>query len=196
MRHNVHVEGAGFRLRPVVDSDAPLILALRSDPDLNRFLHSTSSSLDDQLVWLEKYYERSGDYYFVVESRSSYEFHGLISIYGIDPHALSAVWGRWVIKKGSLAAVESVALVYRCAFEELALHDVRSQTIVENGPVVAFHDSCGAERFRLLPKYFDIRGSRFDAIEHRVDVDLWRNVVRQRLEDLSSKIALRINRVR
>ncbi|MFT0531222.1 GNAT family N-acetyltransferase [Castellaniella hirudinis] len=193
MRHDICVEGAGFRLRPVADKDAPLILALRSDPDLNRFLHVTPPSLESQLNWLSAYYDRPGDYYFVVESRSSSEAHGLISIYEIDSCGFSAVWGRWIIKKGSLAAVESVALMYFCAFETLGLNNVRSQTVVENKSVVAFHDSCGAKRLNILPGYFNIDGSSMDAIEHQVDVQLWRSTVHMYLDGLSKKIALRLN---
>jgi RimJ/RimL family protein N-acetyltransferase len=44
MRHNILIEGQGFRLRPIADADAPLLLALRSDPDLNRYLHDASDA--------------------------------------------------------------------------------------------------------------------------------------------------------
>ena len=61
MRHNVILEGPSFRVRPIVDSDAPFVLKLRSDPELSRFLHATPLSIESQLGWFERYYERPGD---------------------------------------------------------------------------------------------------------------------------------------
>src|ERR1700733_7831815 len=124
MRHDLTVEGFAFRLRPIGDRDASLVLELRGDAKRNRFLHPIPPRLDDQLAWLARYYERPGDYYFVVERRDSGAAEGVISIYDIDPLGESGEWGRWILKPGSLAAVESAWLIYRCAFEQLGLQRV------------------------------------------------------------------------
>ena len=52
MRHNIHLEGYAFRLRPISDADAQFVLDLRCDPELARFIHSTPPRLSDQLAWL------------------------------------------------------------------------------------------------------------------------------------------------
>ena len=67
MRHNLSIEGYAFRLRPIVDTDAAFVVALRSNPELNRYLHAGANRLKDQLAWLAQYYEREGAYYFVIE---------------------------------------------------------------------------------------------------------------------------------
>lgn len=193
MRHELMVEGHAFRLRPICDADAPFVLELRGNPALNRYLHPTSADLNDQLAWFSRYYERPGDYYFVVERLDSGTAEGLISLYDIDPGAACGVWGRWVLKPGSLAAVESAWLIYRCAFELLGLQRVCSQTIVENEAVVSFHDSCGASARRHLPGFFELNGQRLDAVEHEVTRETW-STMGPRLEHLVQLTARRLRR--
>lgn len=193
MRHNLSIAGHAIRLRPVVDDDAPLVLRLRTDPKLGRYLHPTSDSLDEQLAWFARYYERPGDYYFVVERLDTGGAEGLISIYDIDFEAGCGAWGRWILRSGSLVAVESVWLIYRCAFEQLELRSVYSRTLAENAPVVSFHDSCGIRDRRLLPGHFDIGGQRRDAVEHRLDRQAWAEIG-PRLENLARGVARKLKR--
>ncbi|MDS1141167.1 GNAT family N-acetyltransferase [Pusillimonas sp. SM2304] len=192
MRHNILVEGLGFRLRPVADTDAPLLLALRSDPVLNRYLHSTPPTLASQLDWLAAYYERPGDYYFVVERRSDDAAEGVLSLYDMDVSQTVAEWGRWILRRHSLAAVESAELVYRCAFEQLSLKEVYCRTVASNTQVVAFHDSCRCASRRVLPDHFMLGNEAFDAVEHRVDRDNWNGAVKPYLGRLSERIAARL----
>lgn len=196
MRHDIVMDGKGFRLRPVGDADAPLQLALRTDPELNRFLHPTPPRLDSQLQWLAAYYERSGDYYFVVERRDDGNAEGVIALYDLDASSSMMEWGRWILKRQSLAAVESAALVYRCAFERLNLAQVYCRTVAANAGVVAFHDSCGCASRRVLSGHFVLDQQSFDAVEHRVDRENWRSVVGPHLDRLAGRIAQRINRDR
>jgi len=196
MRHNLTIEGYAFRLRPITDEDAGMVVQLRSNPDLNRFLHASSNKIEDQLAWFAQYYERKGDYYFAIERRDNGAFEGLISIYDIDTPSLSGYWGRWIIKTDSLAAVESVWLIFRVAFELLKLNSVYSRTVAENEKVVSFHDSysCGKAERRLLPLYFKLGSRNLDGIEHRVNQACWVEISTQ-LEKLSKLIARKIAHV-
>ena len=193
MRHDLTIEGLAFRLRPIVDSDAPFVVALRSNPDLSVFLHSTSQDLADQLSWFARYYERLGDYYFVVERRDTGVAEGLISVYDIDPQGTYGEWGRWILKPRSLAAIESAWLIYRCAFERLGLDQVFCRTAAENYSVVSFHDSCGISERQLLPGHFHLRGKQVDAVEHTVDMETWGSI-RPKLEKLAQLTAQRLSR--
>lgn len=193
MRHNFIIEGFAYRLRPIGDKDAEFVVKLRSDPELNHFLHSTSANLGSQLVWLNQYYERFGDWYFVLERRSDKFAEGLISIYDFDAQQVSAEWGRWILRKESIAAVESAWLIYRCAFEQLCLREVYCRTVAENESVVSFHDSCGITERSLLPNHFDLNGRKLDAVEHRVNNTVWRTLA-PRLENLSQRMARRLQR--
>jgi RimJ/RimL family protein N-acetyltransferase len=193
MRHKIALEGFAYRLRPIGDKDAEFIIKLRSDPELGRFLHSTSPSIDSQLDWLAKYYMRPGDWYFVLERRSDNSPEGVISLYDLDGKQLTAEWGRWILRKGSIAAVESAWLIYRAAFEQICLSEVYCRTVAENESVVSFHDSCGITERLLLPNHFNLNGRIFDAVEHRVTASVWRALA-PRLEHLSQRMARRLQR--
>jgi len=193
MRHDIHLDGHAFRLRPITDADAQFVLALRCDPELTRYLHSTPPSLSDQLTWLAQYYARDGDYYFVVERKRDAKPEGLIAIYDVDETARAGEWGRWILRPGSLAAAESVLLIYRCGFELLDLKSLYCRTVADNVKVVSFHDACGIKRRRELPKFFELHGTKYDAIEHALDRTLWPEVA-PKLELPARAVARRMER--
>jgi len=193
MRHDIELEGYAFRLRPISDADAGLVLNLRCDPELSRFLHGTPPRMSDQLAWFAAYYERPGDFYFVVERRRDATAEGLIAIYDVDETARVGEWGRWILKRGSLAAPESAWLIYRCAFEQLALESVYCRTVADNAAVVSFHDACGIKHKRRLTEHFELRGQRLDAMEHEVDRESWQEVA-PKLAAPARAVARRLDR--
>ena len=75
-----------------------------------------------------------------------------------------------MVKRGSLAAVESAWLVYRMAFEQLDLVTVFSRTMVQNEKVISFHESCGC-----LPRA-TVRIDGEDFVEHELVRSLWLSV--------------------
>lgn len=184
MKHDLILEGPAFRLRPVVDADSPFVIGLRRNSSLNRYLHETSPNLESQLMWMSQYYERTNDYYFVVERRATGASEGLVSLYNVDTQAATGEWGRWILKSNSLAAVESTWLIYRCGFEKLNLKSVYCRTVAENEKAVSFHDSCGITTRRVLDDYFEFGGNRLDAVEHEVSYDSWA-IIGPRLEKLA-----------
>jgi RimJ/RimL family protein N-acetyltransferase len=194
MRHRFSLEGDIYRLRPIQNEDASFVTELRSNPELNRFLHASSSKVEDQLAWFSAYFEREGDYYFVIERRSDNTAEGLIAIYDHDQPSGTAEWGRWILKPRSLAAVESAWLIYRFAFEVLGLTSVYCRTVADNGAVVSFHDSCGIAERSHLPGHFELGAKRYDAIEHRMSSLTW-NDTKPKLEHLVQLTAKRIRRV-
>lgn len=193
MRHELSLAGHAFGLRPIADSDAAFAAALRADPALNRHIHAGSGDVQEQLRWMQAYYERERDYYFVVESLRSGSREGLISVYDIDAASGVGEWGRWVMRQGSLAAVESAWLIYKLSFEMLQLSAVLCRTVADNLRVVSFHDSCGIGQRRELPGFFTLRGQATDGVEHRVERDAW-PALSARLERLALLGARRANR--
>jgi RimJ/RimL family protein N-acetyltransferase len=191
MRHNIVIDGLAFRLRPIDDSDATFVINLRSDPGLSRFMHATPLSIENQLSWQAHYYERPGDWYFVLERRCNRRPEGLVSLYDHDTQQRCAEWGRWILRPNSLGAVESAWLIYRCAFEQLNLSEVYCRTVADNQSVVSFHDSCGISKRTLLPSHFNLDGRTLDAVEHRVDGVTWRTLG-PRLEQLAQRVAGRL----
>lgn len=188
MHHELALAGHRFGLRPARMEDAAFILSLRSDPELGRWLHPTSPRLEDQKAWMAAYLRRPGDYYFVIADQRDGALVGTIGIYDVDEARAEAEWGRWLVREGSLAAVESVLLMYRIAFEQLGLNAVYSRTVAGNLSVVSFHDSLGAERARTLPDHVELGGSRHDSVEHRMDAERF-GTVRSRLDALARRIA-------
>jgi len=173
MRHSISVEGFAFRLRPIADDDAAFVLQLRSDSNLNEFLHPSSGRLADQLDWFQAYYQRPGDYYFVLERQSTSEREGLVAIYDIDEHQGIGEWGRWILRPGSLGAVECAWLIYTAAFGEIGLAELYCRPVADNRSVVSFHESCGLGAGKRLKGHFTLGSRVFDSIEHRIDRALW-----------------------
>jgi RimJ/RimL family protein N-acetyltransferase len=182
--------GHAFRLRPVELSDAALIVELRARS--GAFLNPGASTVAGQIAWLEDYFERGGDFYFVVERADRTQAEGMVGLYGMDEDQRTAEWGRWVLRPGSSAAVESALLVYRCAFERLALERVRCRTLADNLKVVAFHDSSGLARAHV-PVSIQHGGRQVPGVLHTLARQDWESV-RQRLEPLAARVASAVRR--
>lgn len=173
MRHNIQLTGVRYRLRPVTVEDAPFIVALRTDPLQNRFLNEISPRIEDQVAWIESYSERSGDYYFIIDEPSSGEAHGAVGLYEMAEDASEALFGRWIIKRRSMAALESAWLVYEAGFSLLGLRSIYTLVLAQNLPVISFHDNFGARRVAQLEGRYTVRGELHDAVEHRITRVEW-----------------------
>lgn len=186
MRHSFRLEGFAYALRPIRETDAAFVVGLRRDPDLGVYLHRTSGRIEDQAAWLDAYFDRPGDYHFIVESLAGGEPVGTVGLYDSDGEV--AEWGRWLIRKDVPAAVESALLIYRAAFEAIGLARTYCRTVAENAKVVSFHDSSGAERVGTLARHFQLGDVVHDAVEHRVDRKRW-EAMRPKLEMLARRLA-------
>ena len=181
-----------YRLRPVTAEDAPFIVELRTDPLLNRYLHEISPRVEDQVAWIERYFERPEDYYFIIEDADSEEPHGAIGIYDIEENAMGAQWGRWILKHGSMAALESAWLICETGFSKLGLASLSSRTLLDNPKVISFHDSFGASRVGVLEGHFVIAGEPKSVVEHRILHNEW-PVLRSRHYSTVSRMARRVH---
>ena len=173
MRHSIHIVGERYRLRPIELSDAALIVELRGDPERTRFLHPILLTIPAQQAYLERYFESPGDYYFVIERREDAASEGLIALYNIDAQTRAAEVGRWILRPGSPAAVETILLAYRVAFEILGVDEVYCRTLTENKRALSFQDSCGLQRRALLPGFVEWQGARQDGVEHVLTRARW-----------------------
>lgn len=192
MQHDVQLDGSAFRLRPVRLEDAGFIVELRTgDPNRTKYLHPIPPDISRQREWIAAYLQREHDYYWIIEARESRQGEGAVGIYDMDPAGRSAEWGRWVLRPGSLAAPESVLLVYRAAFEVLNLDSVGPCTIVDNTRVVSFHDSCGLPRTAYLEKHYHLGGRDYDAIRHTCTKEDWPRI-RASLERHAALVAARM----
>lgn len=181
MNHNIIIDGASYRIRPVKFSDAQFIVDIRlADAERNKFINRISADISVQERWINNYLERTDDYYFVVENLFTGKPEGLIGIYDIANGR--GEWGRWVIDKTSLAAIESVDLMFKASFEHLGLSEVYCRTIANNHSVVSFHDSLNELRRDVIKKYVCLDDVWFDVVEHYVPKEYYYDCLRDNLE--------------
>lgn len=181
MKHDLRQDGVGYRLRPVSIKDAKFIIDLRlEDQARNQFIHAISSDVALQEEWLKRYFEQEGDYYFVVENKLTCEPEGLIGIYDSDQR--KAEWGRWVIKKGSLATTESLDLLFKVAFNQLKLDELFCRTICDNERVVALHNSLPQLKRGVLEDFLELNDTKYDVVEHYVTPQHYFDMLQSGLE--------------
>lgn len=178
------LQGFGHCLRPVDRGDAPTIFELRTDPKLGKYLHPTRGGVADQEHWVETQRARVGDYYFVIE-RLDGRSEGIVGLYGIEGN--SGEWGRWILRRGSLAAPASVLLLLRFGFDQLGLQRIYSRTMAGNDVVVSFHDSCN---YTERSDYVDPSGQAF--VEHSLSRPDW-PTFHDALEPMARRVALRLD---
>ena len=188
MKHRYSLEGYSYKLRPVKKTDAAFIVEARlEDAARNQYIHPISEDVSLQEAWLERYFEREGDYYFIVENRFTGNPEGLIAIY--EEANGSAEWGRWVIKKASLAASESVYLLYRIAFEQIGLKELYCRTVADNTAVVSFHNSIGEKTRTVHKGIFELNGNIYDAVEQYSEPEHFYSVIAPKLEKQAKMVA-------
>ena len=183
MNHSITVQKFGIKLRPVTMEDAAFIFEMRRDPKLAAYIGEFDERYSVHVAWLQRYFEREGDYYFCVETVRSKLPIGTIAIY--DRNGDTAEWGRIVIDPRYPAAPASVWLMYHVAFDMLGLSGVFSRTVVDNRRVVSFHDRSGALRSGIEPGGITIKGIPVDRVIHTVTADRW-PFVGKRLEPAAS----------
>lgn len=168
MRHNLTIAGSAYRLRPITLYDAQFIVVIRTHPSRSRFINYTPSDVEQQREWIERYFEKPNDYYFLIEDANTREPEGTLAIYDVNVEKKTAEWGRWVLRPGSKAALPSITLVFRAAFENLHLDLLRTHTVLENRSVIAILERAGMREARKLENYVQIGNRSYDVIEHQI----------------------------
>lgn len=95
VKHSIQAEGSGVRLRPVRMDDAGFIVWLRNLDYVKGKVGDSASDVAGQEKWLHSYFEREGDYYFIVETPSGIPL-GTHSLYSVAEGG--AELGRWIIR--------------------------------------------------------------------------------------------------
>jgi RimJ/RimL family protein N-acetyltransferase len=174
MRHHYTIQEGRYRLRPAALKDAEFIVRLRTDPERNRFINSTSSEVGSQIEWLCRYFERPNDFYFVIEHVASCRPEGTLGIYEVDAERRSAEWGRWVVRPGSKAAIASCCLAFDLAFGEMKLESLHSIVATENHAVISVLKAVGMREEASLPGHLLLNGKRVDASKMGITASGWR----------------------
>lgn len=138
------LEGKYVNLREVRLSDAPFILSLRCDKKKSKYLHKTENNLQNQIVYLEKYFSLDNEWYFIIENKKKLPL-GTSRIYGINGRQYTG--GSWLMKDGCLPeeTLEGALLARFMAFEVLGFEKDCFDVRKDNKKVVRFHLLCGAK---------------------------------------------------
>jgi len=172
---NVRLEGRSYILRIVKESDALRIIELRSNPDLNKYLNEINLNVVKQREWIRNSQSKDDEYYFAIEDKFTGYIEGFISIYNILDK--TAEWGRWIIEKNSLSAIESAFLIHQFAFNTLNLEKIYSITVADNLKVIEFHKKFGANNVGMIYSAFEINGISYNANKFEVrSVDFELNI--------------------
>jgi RimJ/RimL family protein N-acetyltransferase len=181
MQHTLQAEVFGVRLRPVRMEDAAFIVWLRNQDYVKGRVGDSATDVSSQQAWLETYFMREGDYYFIVETSGGIP----VGTYGIyDVANGTAESGRWIIRPGVPAAVASGMAMFDTAFNTLALREVRGRTVASNQAVLSINRKFGFRQVRVEPAGQIIGGQAIDMVHFILTAAAWPKA-RERLVPLA-----------
>ncbi|WPU24674.1 GNAT family N-acetyltransferase [Cedecea neteri] len=145
---NKFLKSKTVHIRLAEISDAAFIYSLRMNENLNKHISKVDGTVQDQVVWLEKYKEKEQaglEYYFIIVRNDNDRPIGTVRLYGITDEN-QFCWGSWILNsdKTVTAAIESAYLLYKFAFEYKKYHSAYFQVGNNNTQVISFHKKTGA----------------------------------------------------
>jgi RimJ/RimL family protein N-acetyltransferase len=170
MQHSLTISRYNIHFRPVRVSDADFILHLRNMPHVQGNVGDTVAGVAEQRRWIEAYFDRPDDYYFIIESSQGQPW-GTIGLYNFKE--AGAEWGRWVILPGILAALPSAVLVYQLAFDHFGLTELRGNVVGSNSKVLSFHRRFGCQEISTARRSLMIQGQFVDMVLFSMSRDQW-----------------------
>jgi RimJ/RimL family protein N-acetyltransferase len=181
MQHTLHAEGFGVRLRPVRMEDAAFIVWLRNLDHVKGRVGDSAMDAATQVTWLRAYFDRQGDYYFIIETLGGIG----VGAYGIyDVVGASAESGRWIIRADVPAAIPSAIQAFEVAFGRLGLHELRVKTVFTNRSVLSLNRKFGFRQTRVEPAAQVIGGQAVDLVHFVLEAKDWPKI-RDRLLPLA-----------
>lgn len=173
MRHSLQSEDFGVRLRPVRLEDAAFIVWLRNLDHVKGRVGDSAATLASQKAWLEKYFERAGDYYFIAETQGGIPFgtHGIYNVNGTRGET-----GRYIMRPEVLAGVAASVLALDLSFGALGLTELSSTSVSTNRKVHSLHRKSGFKQVGLKPAAQVIDGQPVDLVEFLLTAKDWHAV--------------------
>jgi RimJ/RimL family protein N-acetyltransferase len=171
MKHGISIEGYAYALRPIELEDAKFVVDVRT-PKRTRYMHEIERTVEAQRAWLEEYFARPNEYYFVIQRKQDQEREGLTSLLDFDQANRSAQWGRLILRPGSFAAAETALLMLQLAFDTFGLDEVWGIAVAGNTQMIAYAESFGFEdRERVV---VELDGRVVEGIKHVLTKRRWK----------------------
>jgi RimJ/RimL family protein N-acetyltransferase len=170
MKHSFHVEGFGIRLRPVRLDDAAFIIWLRNLEHVIGRVGDSAADVTVQEAWLEEYFEREGDYYFIAETLGGIPL-GTHGIYDVRDN--SGETGRFIMRPDVMAGVPVSVMALDLAFGQLGLTELRSSSVSSNLKVHSLHRKSGFKQTGIKSKAQIIDGRPVDLVQFLLSSEDW-----------------------
>jgi RimJ/RimL family protein N-acetyltransferase len=171
MRHEIQLEGFNLRLRPVRIEDAAFIVWLRNLDYVKGNVGDSATDVTTQETWLRAYFEREGDYYFIVESSGGIPL-GTHAIYNVN--GTSAEKGRHIIRAEVMAGVPAGILTTELAFGSMGLRELRARIVATNMSVQSLHRKSGFKEVGRVAAAQIINGKPVDMVQFVITAEAWR----------------------
>jgi RimJ/RimL family protein N-acetyltransferase len=176
MHHSLHAEGFGIRVRPVQLDDAAFIVWLRNLDHVKGRLGDSATDVASQEKWLKNYFEKDGDYYFMIETLSGIPVgtHGIYDVVGT-----SGETGRFIMRPGVAGAVPTSLLSFDLAYEQMGLTELRATSVASNRKLHSYICRLGFRQVKLEHAGRVIGGRAVDVVHFIQTAEDWFRVRQQ-----------------
>jgi RimJ/RimL family protein N-acetyltransferase len=149
------LEGTRIALRPLEESDLPMVTRWRNRKDIRRYFFDKSLlSLSGQKAWFESYLTHSDRKIFIAVLLETGEPVGMIGLYRIDVNNRKAEIGSTIVGDprlwGKGIAREMIRLLLDHAFTDLNLNRIYAYAMTHNQGSIRSKLKCGFLQEGLL----------------------------------------------
>lgn len=181
-----------LRLRKMNTSDAEQTLGWRLSSRA-RYLHAGALTIQDQKNWIR--HRPDNELNFIIECICRTAV-GMISLVDVDTERKRGEPARFIIPKAFSRAgfaVGACYLLYRFAFEDLGLSQLRGSIAEQNKGMVRWHEYFGMEVTGTAESAADIRGLGKKTVEISLSMRRYKDIALPRmtsyLSDVRSQLA-------
>ena len=190
MKHCLVAEGFGIRHRPVCLGDAPFLVWLRNREHAKGKLGDSAMDTPSQENWLNEYFKREGDYYFIIETTCGIPV-GAIGYYNMTED--SSEIGRWVIWPAVPAAVPSLPPIIDLGFQRLGLRELRAKVVSDNRRAINLYYKIGFKATKVEPSAQIIDGKKVDLLHIVLEENAWIEA-RKKLTPIAAMLEVQIRK--
>lgn len=173
-----------FTARSVKDSDLPLIIKWRTDPDITKWMNTDPVlTIEEQRKWLTRISEDKTHMCWLLEVDDNPA--GLLQLFDIDMQQGTAEWGYYVGEKNlrSMAFAISIEMSLYCfCFDSLGLKKVVNSVHSDNQGTIMLHQLCGNSIVRVREHALIKNGEWIDLVDMAISREDWEKISTRKYE--------------